>query len=154
MKLNFYKEYLEKLLKTEIEELDINKVKEYLTKRTPDSSAIKGAKFLAQKDIFHSLTPSIVLVGILCFFTLAAILVIIPVIIPDSHVLILNYNIKSNINELLLCILFPALYVFYFGSQRNKIIKTMLEEKLLQLEIDKKDIFGYKKINKLLTQNM
>lgn len=146
MKVNFYEKYLKKHLRTELEELDLNKVREFLTKKSPDSLNIKGVNHLFKKDFFYRLIPYIFLIGLICMM-----LSFISVIQIDFNKSIFFIDIASHLNKLIFGFFFSAFYTVYFSSQRRMIIEEILKEKLSELE---NDIFGYKKINKILTQNI
>lgn len=147
MKLNFYEKYLKENLKKELEELDLNKAKELLTKEQPDSLSIKGIKILFKKDFLHRTMPYVILVGFICM--ILSFFIVLQVNFIQG--LSLKFNIDLYLNKLVLGFFISVFYVLYFNLKRNQIIKIMLEEKVQELE---NDIFGYKKINKILTQTI
>lgn len=140
MNLNFYDKYLQKNLEIELEKLDLITMKDLLSKKNLDSSFVKGVYLLFKKDIFYILSPYVLIIGTLCGIVIA--------INVAFGIQFLSYVVSLySIGFILLCLF----YYVYFISKRNKIITSMLEKKFSER---KKDIFRYKKINNILTNNM
>lgn len=145
MKLNFYENYLQKNLEIELEKLDLNSAKELLTKRD-NSDLIKGTRLLFKKDLFYRFIPFVIVIALICFFYIG----VNGVLLMSSIKLKYLASLESYDSMFFVGFLLSFFYIVYFGSQRNKVITIMLNKKILELE---KDIFGYKKINRILTKN-
>ncbi len=145
MKLDFYENYLQKNLEIELEKLDLNSAKELLTKKN-NSDLIKGTGLLFKKDLFYRFIPFVIVIASICFFYLG----VYGVLLMSSIKLKYLASLESYDSMFFVGFFLSSFYIVYFGSQRNKVITVMLNKKISELE---EDIFGYKKINKILTKN-